>query len=62
MSTRKARSKRYASRYRISSRRLSMDFREAQKSGILTVYTDTVPELEREVKEYNELMSVCRKK
>ncbi len=39
-----------------------MDFREAQKNGILTVYTDTVPELEREVKEYNELMSVCRKK
>lgn len=39
-----------------------MDIKEAQRSGVLTVYTDTDPELEREVKEYNELMSKCRKK
>lgn len=39
-----------------------MDFKEAQTSGILTVYTDTDPQLEREVKEYNKMMSDCRKK
>lgn len=39
-----------------------MDINEARTSGLLTVYTDTDPELEREVKEYNKKMSVCRKK
>lgn len=41
---------------------VAMDFKEAQTSGILTVYTDTDPQLEREVKEYNKMMSDCRKK
>ena len=39
-----------------------MDFKEARENGELIVYTDTDPELEREVKEYNELMYECRKK
>lgn len=39
-----------------------MDFEEARKSGVLTVYTDTDPALEREVKEYNKVMSDCRVK
>lgn len=37
-----------------------MDFKEARESGILTVYTDTDPQLERAVKEYNQTMSECR--
>lgn len=39
-----------------------MDLNEARTSGELTVYTDTDPELEREVTEYNKMMSGCRKK
>ena len=39
-----------------------MDFNKARTSGVLTVYTDTDPELEREVKEYNKMMYDCRKK
>ncbi|MDE7361636.1 MAG: hypothetical protein K2N38_06865 [Oscillospiraceae bacterium] len=37
-----------------------MDLKEARIRGTLTVYTDTDPELEREVKEYNKMMSDCR--
>lgn len=37
-----------------------MDLDEARKSGVLTVYTDTDPELERAAKEYNQTMSECR--
>ena len=39
-----------------------MDFKEALENGELIVYTDTDLELEREVKEYNKLMSEYRKK
>lgn len=39
-----------------------MDINEARASGLLTVYTDTDPELEREVREYNKMMYGCRKK